>query len=65
VKIERLELEEKIREAMEKFRLLTVEKQREIHRAQRRSWVLGETLLAHPEMSREDAEKLLDGIVGY
>lgn len=29
-------------------------------RAQRRSWVIGEMMLEHPEMTREYVEKLLD-----
>ena len=52
------------REACERFRALPLEKQREMRRAQRKSWVVGETMLAHPEMSRAEAEKLFDGVVG-
>lgn len=34
----------------------------EMLRAQRRSWVVGEMLLAHPEMTRAEVEKLVDSI---
>lgn len=33
---------------------------KEERRAQRRSWVVGEMMLAHPEMLREEAERLFD-----
>ncbi len=58
-------LEDQIREAMERFRALPVDDQRKMRRAQRRSWVVGETMLSHPEMSRQEAERLFDDIVGY
>ncbi len=32
--------------------------------AQRRSWVIGQMMLSHPEMTREEAERLADGAVG-
>lgn len=36
----------------------------EEQRAQRRSWVIGEMLIAHPEMTRADAERIVDGVIG-
>lgn len=30
--------------------------------AQRKSWVIGEMMLEHPEMSREDAERIYDKV---
>lgn len=32
--------------------------------AQRRSWAIGQMMLSHPEMTREEAERLADGAVG-
>jgi len=32
--------------------------------AQRKSWVIGETMLAHPEMTREEAERLYQRVIG-
>ncbi len=32
--------------------------------AQRRSWVIGQMMLSHPEITREEAERLADGAVG-
>lgn len=57
-----MELEKLIKEAQAKFDALTPEQQREHRRAQRKSWVVGETMLSHPDMSREDAEKLYDSL---
>jgi len=31
-------------------------------RAQRKSWVIGEMMLEHPEMTREEAERIYDTI---
>jgi len=31
---------------------------------QRKSWVIGEMMLEHPEMSREEAERIYDEVVG-
>jgi hypothetical protein len=33
-------------------------------RAQQRSWVIGEMMLSHPEMTREAAEKVVDAAIG-
>jgi hypothetical protein len=32
--------------------------------AQRRSWVIGEMMLEHPEMSREQAEAIYNRVMG-
>lgn len=34
-------------------------------RAQRRSWVVGELMLEHPEMTREEAERRVDEVMAY
>lgn len=31
-------------------------------RAQRKSWVIGEMMIEHPDMSREEAERIYDDI---
>ncbi len=36
----------------------------EERRHQRRSWVIGEMMLEHPDMTREQAEKLADSVLG-
>lgn len=51
-----------IAEAQTKFDAMTLEEKTAHRRAQRKSWVVGETMLAHPEMSREEAERLYDSI---
>jgi hypothetical protein len=57
------ELDELLKKAIAAFDALTPEQQREHRRAQRRSWVIGEMLLEHPEMSREEAERLVDSVL--
>jgi hypothetical protein len=42
------------------YNALTPEGKRKHDRLQRRSWVIGETMLEHPEMTREQAELLYD-----
>jgi hypothetical protein len=32
--------------------------------AQRKSWVIGEAMLEHPEMTREEAERLYQKVIG-
>lgn len=56
-------LELKVRWAMDQFNQLPPEKQAEMRERQRRSWVVGETMLAHPEMSRDEAEAFYDKVV--
>lgn len=58
----RPELDRRIAEANARFDALTPEQQREHRLAQRKSWVIGETMLAHPEMTREEAERLYDWV---
>ena len=36
---------------------------REERAAQRRSWVIGEMMLAYPDMTREEAERIFDSVV--
>lgn len=57
---DRPELDALLRQAVAAFEAMTPEQKREHRRAQRKSWVVGETMLEHPEMSREQAEKLYE-----
>lgn len=52
------ELTELVRRANEAFERLSPEQKREHREAQRKSWVIGELMLAHPEMTREYAERI-------
>ena len=54
----RTELLELIKRAQEKFDALSPEEQRAHRKAQRKSYVIGEMMLEHPEMTREQAEEL-------
>jgi len=56
------ELDALLRKARTAFAALTPEQRRAHLEAQRRSWCVGETMLAHPEMSREQAEQLYDSV---
>lgn len=53
-------IEQLVKEAVERFNALPMEKQNEMRRAQRKSWVIGNMLLDHPEMTREHAEAIYD-----
>lgn len=59
---ERPELDRLLREAVAAFDKLTPEQQKEHRRAQRKSWVIGEFMLAHPEATREYAERIYDEV---
>lgn len=54
----RTDLMELLKRAQEKFDALSPEEQRAHRKAQRKSWVIGEMMLEHPEMTREQAEEL-------
>lgn len=47
-----------MRVAVEAFNALPEDKQRALREAQRRSWVIGEMMLDHPDMTRDEAERL-------
>lgn len=53
-------LEILIREAVAAFDAMTPEQQHAHRKAQRRSWVVGELRLQHPEMSRIQVESIVD-----
>lgn len=54
----RPELLSMITKAAAWFEALSPEQKREHRAAQRKSWVIGEFMLAHPEASREYAEQV-------
>jgi hypothetical protein len=49
-----------ISEAVKRFEALPIEEQVRIRREQQRSWVVGEMMLEHPEMTRLDADIVYD-----
>lgn len=53
-----IDLDRLIKEAFARFDALTPEQQRAHRDAQRKSWVIGEMMLEHPEMTREYVEKI-------
>ena len=60
----RPELEELLRESVRRFKGMSPEAQAKMRAAQRKSWVIGEMMLEHPEMTRGYAERLYYEIVG-
>ena len=60
----RPDLDALVKQVIARFKSMTPEEQRKMRAEQRKSWVIGETMLAHPEMSREQAEQLYYDIVG-
>lgn len=59
---ERPGLQALIEKAKKFWDSLSDEQKREHLRAQRRSWVIGEMLLEHPEMTRENVEWVVDQV---
>jgi hypothetical protein len=59
---DRPDLDALIKRAVAEFNSWPREKQIAHRRAQRKSWVVGEMMLEHPEMTREAAEKLYDEV---
>lgn len=49
-----------VKQSIAQFNALTPEQQREHRAIQRRSWCIGETMLAHPELTLEDAKELYE-----
>lgn len=56
------ELNALVKEATERFNSLPAEQQAAHWRAQRKSWVIGNMLLDHPEMTREHVQKIYDSL---
>ena len=57
-----VELGRLIERAVAAYKAMTPTEKREMHEAQRRSWVIGELMLEHPEMTRDEAEKIYDRV---
>lgn len=53
------ELEKALKKAVAAFEALPPEQQREHRAAQRRSWVKGELMMAHPELTEAQADALI------
>lgn len=56
----RPQLERLVAEACAAFDALSPQERRAHRRVQRRSWAIGELMLAYPNMMREDAERRID-----
>jgi hypothetical protein len=57
-------IEELCRESVRRFKKMPLIEQAHMRAAQRKSWVVGEMMLAHPEMDRAKAERLYYEIIG-
>lgn len=51
-----------VQRAAEAFAKLSPEEQKAHREAQRKSWVVGEMMLEHPEMTREEAARIYDEV---
>jgi len=58
-----MNIEELVRDAVARYEAMTRDEQQAMRRAQRRSWVVGEMLLEHPEKTREEVERIYDEVV--
>lgn len=56
------DLSELVKQAVARFNAMPPDERREHRRQQRKSWVIGETMLSHPEMTRAEAEQLFDEV---
>lgn len=57
------DLDALLKKAVAAFEALTPAQQREHRLAQRKSWCVGETMLEHPEMTREEAVALYERVI--
>jgi hypothetical protein len=57
------DLQKLVRDAQARFEALSPEQKRAHVEAQKKSWVVGETMLSHPEMTREEAEALYEKVI--
>ena len=53
-----IDIEQLCKDAVARFKAMPLAEQQEMCRAQRKSWVIGEMMLEHPEMTREYVERL-------
>jgi len=59
------ELLERLRQSVEFVKAMTPEQQREMHRIQRKSWVVGEMMLENEHLSKKEAEEIYDRVCDY
>lgn len=50
-------------EAQKRFDAMAPEQKKEMRAAQQRSWVIGNYMLDHPDVSRKDAEEIYEKVV--
>lgn len=55
-------LQKRIDQAVKDFEELSPEQKVEHRRAQRKSWVIGELMLEHLDMTREEAERIYNKV---
>lgn len=60
----RPDLERLLIEAQARFDAMTPEQKRAMRDAQRKSWVVGNFMLDHPNATREEAEEIYQKVVG-
>jgi hypothetical protein len=49
--------------SVERVKNMSLEERAEMHRAQRRSWAIGELMLEHPMMQRDEAAEIVDAVI--
>lgn len=59
----RPDLEQLLIDAQRRFDAMSPEKKREMREAQRKSWVIGNFMLDHPDATREHAEEIYEKVV--
>lgn len=57
------DINELLIEAQRRFDSMSPEDKRKMREDQRRSWVVGNFLLSHPELNREYADEIYDKVV--
>lgn len=50
-------------EAQKRFDAMTPEQKKEMRAAQQKSWVVGNYMLDHPDVSRKDAEEIYEKVI--
>lgn len=60
---ERPDLERLLIESQQRFDAMTPEQKKDMRDAQRKSWVIGNFMLDHPEATRDQAEEVYQKVV--
>lgn len=58
-----VDLEELLKKAKARYEAMTPKEKAEMHAIQRKSWVKGETMLEHPEMSEDEFELIWQKVI--